>query len=128
LDIIENEKKKNKVNSTVWENLEKLLNGEGWPRSSVYITKRHEELLVEHSTWPDRYLLVYICVIYIYIYIYIYFFLILNMFFCFLFIYLFIYLFYFFTKMLFRKITLEEAYSKTIEKFNSQPESVKNEL
>lgn len=42
------------VNGTVWETIEKLKNGEGWPRSSAYISKRYEELQAEHDEWPER--------------------------------------------------------------------------
>lgn len=42
------------VNSAVWEPLEKLTNGEGWPRSDSYVAKRYEQLLEEHKAWPDR--------------------------------------------------------------------------
>jgi len=38
----------------MWEQLEKNYNGEGWPRSSAYISKKYEELIVEHAMWPDR--------------------------------------------------------------------------
>jgi hypothetical protein len=38
----------------VWEPLEKLTNGEGWPRSDSYVAKRYEQLLEEHKAWPDR--------------------------------------------------------------------------
>lgn len=37
-----------------WELLEKLYNGEGWPRSEEYITKLHKELLAQHKDFPDR--------------------------------------------------------------------------
>lgn len=42
------------VNGTLWEQLEKLTNGEGWPRSGAFIGKRNEELKVEYAAWPDR--------------------------------------------------------------------------
>ena len=42
------------VSSAVWEALEKLFNGQGWPRSLTYAAKRHEELMEEHRAWPDR--------------------------------------------------------------------------
>jgi len=42
------------VNSTSWETLEKLSNGEGWPRSENYILKKYNELLELHKDWPDR--------------------------------------------------------------------------
>jgi len=44
----------NTVNSTVWEPLEKLYNGEGWPRSDVYIKKKADELLEQEAKWLDR--------------------------------------------------------------------------
>lgn len=44
----------NQVNATVWETLEKLGDKESWPRSDVYVDKRLEELITEHSDWPDR--------------------------------------------------------------------------
>jgi hypothetical protein len=43
-----------KVSSAVWEPLEKLVDGDGWPRSDAYITKRYEQLIKEHKDWPDR--------------------------------------------------------------------------
>lgn len=42
------------INSAVWEPLEKLSKGEGWPRSDLYTKKKYEELLEEHKDWPDR--------------------------------------------------------------------------
>ena len=42
------------VNGTVWEAVEKLANGDGWPRSGTYISKKNEELKGEHAAWPDR--------------------------------------------------------------------------
>ena len=42
------------VNGTLWEQLEKHYNGEGWPRSPTYITKKYDELIAAHGTWPDR--------------------------------------------------------------------------
>jgi len=42
------------VNGTVWESLEKLYNGEGWPRSDSYIQKKLDELNELHQSWPDR--------------------------------------------------------------------------
>mmetsp|Transcript_22223 Transcript_22223/g.32332 ORF Transcript_22223/g.32332 Transcript_22223/m.32332 type:complete len:459 (+) Transcript_22223:67-1443(+) len=42
------------VNGTVWEGIEKLKNGEGWPRSSAYVTKKYQELQDEHAGWPER--------------------------------------------------------------------------
>ena len=43
------------VNSTTWEYIEKLTNGQGWPRSASYIKKKYEELQTEYQGWPDRY-------------------------------------------------------------------------
>lgn len=43
-----------RVGSAVWEPIEKLANGEGWPRSEVYVKKKYEELLETHKGWPDR--------------------------------------------------------------------------
>ncbi len=43
------------VNGEVWELIEKLHKGEGWPRSDAYVTKKYEELVKEHQDWPDRY-------------------------------------------------------------------------
>jgi hypothetical protein len=40
--------------SAVWEPLEKLVKGEGWPRSELYIAKKYEELKEQHQHWPDR--------------------------------------------------------------------------
>jgi len=40
--------------SAVWEPLEKLVKGEGWPRSELYIAKKYEELKEQHQDWPDR--------------------------------------------------------------------------
>ena len=37
-----------------WDQLEKLYNGEGWPRSDEYITKLYRELSVQHKDFPDR--------------------------------------------------------------------------
>lgn len=42
------------VNGTVWQNLEKLANGDGWPRTTTYVTKKYEELKGEHDGWVDR--------------------------------------------------------------------------
>lgn len=28
---------------------------QGWPRSDMYVQKRHGELLQTHQAWPDRY-------------------------------------------------------------------------
>lgn len=42
------------VAGSTWEPLEKLVNGEGWPRSESYIEKKYEELRTEHAAWPDR--------------------------------------------------------------------------
>jgi hypothetical protein len=43
-----------KVSSAVWEPLEKLVDGDGWPRSDAYIAKKYEQLVEEHNDWPDR--------------------------------------------------------------------------
>ena len=42
------------VSTAIWEFLEKLVNGQGWPRSLTYAAKRYEELMEEHRMWPDR--------------------------------------------------------------------------
>jgi hypothetical protein len=42
------------VNGTFWTNLEVLSNGDGWPRSEAFITKKRDELLAESAGWPDR--------------------------------------------------------------------------
>jgi hypothetical protein len=42
------------VRSAVWEPLEKLVDGEGWPRSDAYVSKKYEQLCEEHKAWPDR--------------------------------------------------------------------------
>lgn len=42
------------VSGAVWESLEKLVDGQGWPRSAQYCQKRYDELLLEHRAWPDR--------------------------------------------------------------------------
>jgi len=42
------------IGSAVWEPLEKLVKGEGWPRSELYIAKKYEELKEQHQHWPDR--------------------------------------------------------------------------
>lgn len=42
------------VSSEVWEALEKLSEPQGWPRSAVYASKKYDELLQQHSAWPDR--------------------------------------------------------------------------
>jgi hypothetical protein len=36
---------------------------QGWPRSSLYITKKYEELKETHKAWPDRCVLMraYVC-------------------------------------------------------------------
>jgi len=47
-------KENTSVNSTEWEALEKYWNGEGWPRSDSYITKKYEEELQRIQAWPDR--------------------------------------------------------------------------
>ena len=43
-----------RVGGKTWETLEKLSNGEGWPRSDSYVEKKYNELKVEHADWPDR--------------------------------------------------------------------------
>ena len=43
-----------RVGGAVWEPLEKLHAGEGWPRSDAYVAKKHGELVLEHAAWPDR--------------------------------------------------------------------------
>jgi len=47
-----------RVDGSVWEPLEKLHTGEGWPRSEAYVAKKYGELLQEHAGWPDRLLTV----------------------------------------------------------------------
>merc|ERR1711871_764492 len=42
------------VTGAQWEGLEKLRNGQGWPRSSAYVAKKYAELKAEHAAWPDR--------------------------------------------------------------------------
>jgi hypothetical protein len=42
------------VNGSVWEGVEKLANGEGWPRSGTYVSKKHDELKETYQGWPDR--------------------------------------------------------------------------
>jgi hypothetical protein len=42
------------VNATTWEQLEKYYNGEGWPRSEQYISKKYTEELASHASFPDR--------------------------------------------------------------------------
>lgn len=42
------------VNSQSWQVLESLNNGEGWPRSEVYVQKKYEEWKSQYSSWPDR--------------------------------------------------------------------------
>lgn len=46
--------KKMTINSETWEMLEKLSNGEGWPRSDAYVKKKYEELSAQYEKWPDR--------------------------------------------------------------------------
>lgn len=43
-----------RVNGHVWEPLEKLAKGEGWPRSEQYVTKKYDELRELHKSFPDR--------------------------------------------------------------------------
>jgi hypothetical protein len=42
------------VSSAVWEALEKLVDGQGWPRSAAFAAKKYDEFLTEHRSWPDR--------------------------------------------------------------------------
>jgi len=42
------------VNGSVWEGIEKLASGDGWPRSATYIESKNEELKMQHAAWPDR--------------------------------------------------------------------------
>jgi hypothetical protein len=42
------------VNGTTWEYLEKLANGDGWPRSAAYVDKKYEELKLQYQGWDDR--------------------------------------------------------------------------
>lgn len=42
------------VNGTAWETIEKLVAGEGWPRSEVYVNRKYAELLADNIGWPDR--------------------------------------------------------------------------
>ena len=46
--------RKKTINNEVWENIEKLHKGEGWPRSDLYVQKKYDELLKEYQQWPDR--------------------------------------------------------------------------
>lgn len=43
-----------RVDGSVWEPLEKLSSGEGWPRSDTYLAKKYVELTEEATGWPDR--------------------------------------------------------------------------
>jgi hypothetical protein len=43
-----------RVTGSLWEPLEKLSMGEGWPRSDAYVQKKYSELQEEHQGWPDR--------------------------------------------------------------------------
>ena len=43
-----------RVNGSVWDPIEKLSMGEGWPRSDAYVLKKYNELKEEHKSWPDR--------------------------------------------------------------------------
>lgn len=45
---------RNSVNGSTWQTIENLYNGEGWPRSETYVTKKYDELKKEHANWPDR--------------------------------------------------------------------------
>lgn len=42
------------VPGSMWGELEKLAQGDGWPRSETYVQKKYEELLETHKDWPDR--------------------------------------------------------------------------
>jgi hypothetical protein len=42
------------VSGNMWGDLEKLAQGDGWPRSEAYVQKKYEELVEEHKAWPDR--------------------------------------------------------------------------
>lgn len=42
------------VNGTFWNTLEVMTNGENWPRSEAFITKKRDELIAESAGWPDR--------------------------------------------------------------------------
>ena len=42
------------VPGSMWGDLEKLSQGDGWPRSEAYVKKKYEELLETHKGWPDR--------------------------------------------------------------------------
>eukprot|EP00605_Chrysophyceae_sp_TOSAG23-4_P001962 GSChrysophyteH1.ASY1.ANO1.2173.1 assembled CDS len=42
------------VSGEVWEPIEKLAQGSGWPRSDAYVTKKYQELIEEHAGFPDR--------------------------------------------------------------------------
>lgn len=42
------------VSGSTWGDLERLAQGDGWPRSEAYVKKKYEELLKEHEQWPDR--------------------------------------------------------------------------
>ncbi len=42
------------VKQADWETLEQLYNGQGWPRTTGYASKRLEELKSLNAAWPDR--------------------------------------------------------------------------
>jgi hypothetical protein len=42
------------VNASVWETLEQLSNGQGWPRSAAFLEKKYAALAAEYAPWPDR--------------------------------------------------------------------------
>lgn len=42
------------VTGGAWEVLESLYNGEGWPRTSAYASKKFEELKAANAGWGDR--------------------------------------------------------------------------
>lgn len=43
-----------RVNNTVWEYIEQLHTGQGWPRTQAYGSKKYEQLSGEYANWPDR--------------------------------------------------------------------------
>lgn len=42
------------VTGATWEPIERLVQGEGWPRSETYIEKKYNEMKDEHKGFPDR--------------------------------------------------------------------------
>lgn len=42
------------VTGAAWEPIEKLTQGEGWPRSETYVEKKYNDMKEEHKSWPDR--------------------------------------------------------------------------